>query len=89
MALSDTILPSFATFASPCREKALHEVSAAPARLSPAEPPRLCPPRCPRPPLPAAPLTFSLFFLPPEVEVRAGGQGPRRHLGRPLPTQRG
>ncbi|NXA53515.1 KLF2 factor, partial [Nothocercus julius] len=25
MALSDTILPSFATFASPCREKALHE----------------------------------------------------------------
>lgn len=32
MALSDTILPSFATFASPCREKALHEVSAAPAR---------------------------------------------------------
>lgn len=31
MALSDTILPSFATFASPCREKALHEVSPAPA----------------------------------------------------------
>lgn len=27
MALSDTILPSFATFASPCREKTLHEVS--------------------------------------------------------------
>lgn len=27
MALSDTALPSFATFASPCREKALHEVS--------------------------------------------------------------
>lgn len=39
MALSDTILPSFATFASPCREKALHEVSLAPPAA--LRPPRL------------------------------------------------
>lgn len=38
MALSDTILPSFATFASPCREKTLHEVSLGPPRSHPTDP---------------------------------------------------
>ncbi|KAI1230588.1 hypothetical protein IHE44_0010055 [Lamprotornis superbus] len=94
MALSDTALPSFATFASPCREKALHEVSV--PRLSTdgsshrwaAEPP----PRCaPSPSLPfpkANGASYLLSFLSPqrwkcEQEAKTpagtwGGLSPRK-----------
>lgn len=80
MALSDTALPSFATFASPCREKALHEVSVppraqhrrlmAPVGGRPAVPLRPEPVPSPCPEANGTSLTPpSLFSLSPEVEV--------------------
>lgn len=84
MALSDTALPSFATFASPCREKALHEVSVPRARHR-----RLTAPRArPSPPPEQKGASNPLPFLSPqrwkcEQEAKTpagtwGGLSPRK-----------